>query len=209
MNPLKTGKAYDTITERWTSSTFNRHNGIAQHKRALKFYGKPIEHAVALDVGCGCTGRFFELLGEEGFALEGIDTSEKMLALLEAQNHECTLYHGDICTFALPHQYDFITAWDSIWHVPLAHQSALITKLCNALKPGGVLIFTCGGTEEAGEHTNRTMGPEVYYASVGINGFIQTVLDTGCYCRHVEYDQHPELHTYIIAQRPTLADCDD
>lgn len=209
MHPLKTGEAYDTITDRWTSSRFNRNNGIEQHKRALTFYGEATEHAVALDVGCGCTGRFFELLGEKGFTLEGIDASKKMLKLLEARNQECTLYHGDICTFTLPHKYDFITAWDSIWHVPLSQQGALITKLCHALKPGGVLIFTFGGTEKAGEHTNRTMGPEVYYASIGINGFIQTILDADCYCRHVEYDQHPELHTYIIAQRPTLTDCDD
>jgi len=28
-------------------------------------------------------------------------------------------------------------------------------------------------------------------------------LDAGCICRHLEYDQYPELHLYLIVQRPT------
>ena len=64
MEPTKIGEAYDQITHLWESDKFNRENGIAEHKRAISFVqykGK------ALDVGCGCTGRFIDLLLDQGF----------------------------------------------------------------------------------------------------------------------------------------------
>ncbi len=78
MNPVETGKKYDTITHLWESDRFNRDNGMAAHRRALQFV---TQQGRALDVGCGCTGRFIDLLLEEGFQPEGLDVSGKMLAL--------------------------------------------------------------------------------------------------------------------------------
>ncbi|GAB1261746.1 hypothetical protein [Aurantivibrio plasticivorans] len=37
MKPTDTGKAYDTITDRWASDRFDMHNGIDQHRRAIAF----------------------------------------------------------------------------------------------------------------------------------------------------------------------------
>lgn len=30
---------------------------------------------------------------------------------------------------------------------------------------------------------------------------MQVLAEAGCTCRHLEYDQHPELHVYVVAQR--------
>jgi hypothetical protein len=43
--------------------------------------------------------------------------------------------------------YDFISAWDCRWHLPLDRQAGVLTKRCHALAPGGILIFTFGGLE--------------------------------------------------------------
>ena len=54
MNPTEIGASYDQIAERWDGDEFDRTNGISLHERALTF----LEHgAMALDVGCGCSGR--------------------------------------------------------------------------------------------------------------------------------------------------------
>lgn len=59
----------------------------------------------------------------------------------------------------------------------------------------------CGGTDEPEELYDSAMGPEVYYGSLGVN-YILTLLDNlGCHIRHVEFDQYPELHVCIIAQK--------
>lgn len=37
MKPEETGKAYDSITDRWAEDRFIMNNGIRQHQLALKF----------------------------------------------------------------------------------------------------------------------------------------------------------------------------
>lgn len=198
MKPIDTGKAYDQIAQLWNSDSFDRDNGVAQHKRALAFARKG---GRALDIGCGCSGRFIELLQNKGYAVEGVDISTQMITLARRRHPDVLFHHNDICTWQAPHSYDFITAWDSIWHVPLAQQEQLLSKLVTCLNPGGVLIFSCGGTDEKDELENCHMGPEVYYASLGINAYLHLFAKLNCQCKHFEYDQYPELHCYFVMQK--------
>ena len=198
MTPDDIGKAYNQITHLWDNDRFDKNNGIAQHLRALTWL---VQKRKALDVGCGCTGRFTDLLLSEGLSPDGLDISEKKLALVCQKFPQLKFYLADICEWEIPEQYDFITAWDSIWHVPLSQQEAVVTKLINALAPGGVLIFSFGGTETASDHTDNAMGPLMYYSTLGTRGYLRLVEKMGCECRHLEYDQHP-LHAYMIVQKP-------
>ena len=198
MNPVDIGKAYNQITHLWERDDFSLANGIDAHKKALSFVKNK---GRALDVGCGCTGRFIDLLKREGFTPEGLDISDEMIRLAK-KKHPDTIFHlHDICEWVPAHTYDVITAWDSIWHIPLSQQRQVLTKLVSCLGSGGVLIFSCGGTDEEGDHRDDFMGPEVYYSSLGINGFLELFISLGCVCRHLEYDQYPELHTYLIIQK--------
>ncbi|MCL6415720.1 class I SAM-dependent methyltransferase [Aestuariirhabdus sp. Z084] len=199
MNPEDIGKAYDTITQLWQSDDFNRQNGIEQHRRAIAFTDA---RGNALDVGCGCNGRIIDLLLEYGFDPEGIDVSAQMIALAQQRHPALRFYHNDICEWVAPRKYDLITAWDSIWHVPLKQQARLLSTLASCLNSKGILIFSAGAVDQAGEHTDDYMGPEVYYASLGVAGFIKVITDSGCQLKHFEYDQYPELHSYFIAQKP-------
>lgn len=198
MEPREISNAYDQITDRWDDDRFNRDNGIHQHQRAIAFVES---NGNALDVGCGCTGRFIDLLLSNGFKPEGVDISREMLKLARKRHPDIEFYHQDICEWDPPKQYDFITAWDSIWHIPLDQQARVLTKLISSLNIGGVFIFSCGGIDAQGEHTDKFMGPEVYYSSLGINGFLTLFMSLGSVCRHLEYDQYPELHAYFIVQK--------
>ena len=118
MEPTKIGEAYDRITHLWESDKFNRGNGIAQHKRAISF----VQHkGKAPDVGCGCTGRFTDLLLDQGFTPEGLDISARMIELARARHQKMLFHHADICKWEPLDTYDLISAWDSIWHIPLNH----------------------------------------------------------------------------------------
>ncbi len=198
MKPHDIGKAYNQIIHLWESEKFNRNNGIEQHKRAISFVKN---RGRALDIGCGCTGRFIDLLQSEGFEIEGVDISEEMVRLAQRRHPEITFHLQDICEWEIPQKYDLITAWDSIWHIPLEQQEKVITKLISSLETNGIFIFSCGGTDNEGEHFDSFMGPEVYYSSLGINGFLKLFIKLGSICRHLEYDQYPELHTYFIVQK--------
>lgn len=198
MKPTDIGKLYDQITHLWHSDSFDKSNGIDQHHRALSFVQN---RGKALDVGCGCSSRFIDLLLGAGFDVEGVDVSEQMVRLAAEKHPQITFYLQDICEWQIPHKYDFITAWDSIWHIPLDQQQMVMSKLLTSLNPNGVLLFSCGGTDQAAEHRDASMGPEIYYSSLGINGFLATFINMGCLCRHLEYDQYPELHSYFIVQK--------
>ncbi len=198
MQPKEVAASYDQIASRWAHDTFNRTNGIAQHQRALQFVAR---HGRALDVGCGSSGRFIDLLTTHGFQVEGLDLSAEMIRLARLRRPNVCFHHADICTWEPDQPYDFITAWDSIWHVPLKDQEHVLKKLCGALNNGGVFIGTTGGLDEPGEKNDSAMGPPMYYSVLGIPRTLEILAAAGCSCRHLEYDQFPEKHLYFIAQK--------
>jgi SAM-dependent methyltransferase len=194
MTPEQVAASYDQITDQFLDlSTY----GFAQIERAVAF----VKHkGVALDVGCGA-GRLMGLLSKHGFRTDGIDLSTAMIALARERHPEARLFHADICRWEPPRSYDLIVAWDSVWHVPLDQQEAVLTKLCRGLSPGGVIVFTTGGTDAPGEIENSCMGPPMYHATLGIPKTLLILADSGCICRHLEYDQHPQHHVYVVAQK--------
>lgn len=199
MEPQETAASYDKIAHHWAGPAFPASNGIAQHERALQFLHRP---GRAIDVGCGSSGRIINLLLARGFAVEGLDLSAEMLALAQQKHPSLPFHHADICAWEFPKQYDFISAWDSIWHVPLEKHPEVLRKLCAALNPGGVLIFTSGGVDTPSHVTNPCHGQPLYHAAPGIPQLLRLIDENNCICRHLEYDQHPELHLYIIVQKP-------
>ncbi|MBP3954203.1 GNAT family N-acetyltransferase [Gemmata sp. G18] len=194
MTPEQVAASYDQIADQWLDvSTY----GFAQIERAVGF----VKHrGAALDVGCG-TGRLMGLLGGHGFRTDGLDVSPAMLALARDRHPDARLFHADICGWELPRSYDLIVAWDSVWHVPLAEQEAVLTKLCRGLSASGVLVFTMGGTDTPDEKQNSYMGPPMYHATLGVPKTLRVLAEAGCVCRHLEYDQYPEGHVYLIAQK--------
>lgn len=198
MHPSITAASYDRLAQ-WYDRTVAATYGLAQLQTALKFVKE--RKGPALDVGCGSTGRFIEELLQKGFLPEGLDASAEMLALARTRHPEVTFHHADICEWTPPRTYQFVSAWDSTFHLPLDQQEPVLRKLCDALAPGGVLFFTCGGTDTPGEITGVMEGEEMGYSTLGVDAFLQVLREQGCLCRHVEYDQYPEQHVYIVAQK--------
>lgn len=196
MTPQQTGEAYDRIARRWRENTPESY-GMAALDRALRLVKT---RGRALDVGCGSTGRFLSRFEAEGFVAEGVDVSPEMIALARERNPGAVFYLGDISQWEPPGVFDLVTAWDSTFHLPLAEQEPVTRKLCAALAPGGVLLFTCGGGS-AGEITGSFWGEDFGYSTLGVEGFVRVIAGSGCLCRHVEYDQLPENHVYLIAQK--------
>lgn len=197
MEPSETGAHYDRVAL-WYRQNVAADYGLAALKRALKFV--PARRA-ALDVGCGSEGRFLGVMKQEGFQAEGMDISSEMVRLVRERHPEVPLYAADICVWELPRQYSLITAWDSTFHLPLDRQEPVLRKLCAGLAPGGVLLFTCGGTEEPGEIAGGFAGEAFEYSTLGVGENLRLLRDCGCACRHLEYDQYPEKHVCVIAQK--------
>jgi len=198
MTPQQTAESYDKLAFYWNDQEFNRTNGIAQHQKAFQFASRKRN---AIDIGCGSSGRIIDLMISEGFEVEGLDVSPEMIRIAKQRQPTVLFYLADICAWKFPQKYDFISAWDSIWHVPLSDHEEILKKLCEGLSQGGNLIFTSGGVDEPGDGSNPFLGEPLYHAALGIPKLLEIVSQQSCICRHLEYDQWPELHIYLIIQK--------
>lgn len=198
MKPEQIAATYDRLAGHWDGPDFHRENGIAQHRRALQFVRRK---GRAIDIGCGSSGRIIELLLDEGFEVEGLDLSEEMLRRARRRHPQVSFHREDVVKWQPAGRYDFMSAWDSIWHAPLAQHESILRKLCGALEMGGVLIFTTGGIDAPDERSEEMMGQPIYHAALGIPKLLEVVAGGGCVCRHLEYDQWPEPHVYLVVQR--------
>ena len=198
MTTQEIAASYDQLAAHWDSEKFHRANGIAQHKRALQFVSQKTS---AIDVGCGSSGRIIDLLLAEKFSVEGLDISAEMIRLAKLRHPDVLFHHADICEWRFPHKYNFISAWDSVWHVPLAQQNEVLIKLCEALAPNGVLIYTTGGLDQPDHSTNPFLGQPLYHAGWAIRDLLRTLDECHCICQHLEFDQFPQKHLYIIVQK--------
>jgi len=198
MKPTEQAANYDKIAAHWNSNRFNRENGISQHKRALNYAP---EGGKAIDIGCGSSGRIIELLLKHGYQVEGLDLSSEMLKLARIRHPNVTFHHVDIDQWVSPVKYAFISAWDSIWHVPLARQAGVISNLLAHLENNGVIIFTSGAVDEKGEGSNLFLVQQLYHAALGIPAILSLLEKHHCVCRHLENDDWPNKHLYVIAQK--------
>lgn len=196
MQPSVTGKKYDKIAQWWHDQHVDSLYGVSQLTRALGFSSK---REKALDVGCGAGGRLIRILHDHGFSITGLDVSKEMIRLASEKHPGHTFLNQDICTWNTSERFDFIVAWDSIFHLPLAMHKPVLTKLCRMLTEGGVLLYTFGNAE--GEHTDQWRNDTFYYSSIGINENLQLLMNNGLSVLHLELDQYPEKHVCAIATR--------
>ena len=129
-----------------------------------------------------------------------------MIALARKRHPQVQFYEADVSKWHFPKKYDFISAWDSTWHLPLHLQEPVLQKICDILVNDGIFIFTTGGFDTPHERSDSFMGIEGWLSVLGIPKTLGLLDRFGCVCRHLEYDQYPERHLYIIAQkRPSNA----
>ncbi len=198
MEPEAIGRSYDQIARKWQELP-NKSYGIAQFERAIQFVKN---RGTALDIGCGSEGRIMDLLLHHGFHPEGLDVSAEMIVLARTRHSSVPFHHAEISQWNFSKKYDFISAWDSTWHLPLKLQEPVLEKISAGLAPGGVHLFTMVGFDEPGDHGDSGhMGIPLSYGTLGTPRLLELLPKFGCVCRHLEYDQYPEKHLVVIAQK--------
>ncbi|QNB01223.1 bifunctional 2-polyprenyl-6-hydroxyphenol methylase/3-demethylubiquinol 3-O-methyltransferase UbiG [Massilia sp. Se16.2.3] len=120
---------------------------------------RPLVHegAAALDLGCG-RGEWLELLTQAGFAAEGVDLDEGMLAACRERG--LRVVNGDALE-ALRARPDgslaVVSAFHLVEHIPFEQVQALIAEALRVLQPGGLLIMETPNPE------NLVVGTSSFY----------------------------------------------
>jgi SAM-dependent methyltransferase len=207
--PMKTlGGKYDAVSEWWHRHHLHSTYGVPALEKALQFVQHP---QYALDIGCGSGGRLLGRLEAKGCAVTGVDLSGEMLNIARS-NHPGAVFHQlDFMDFTSDKLFDVILAWDSLFHLASAKQEAAVLKMCALLKEGGILLYTFGdavGDHESlsfvmedGTQAGRLDNDLFPYGSIGIGGNLQALLKGGCTPVHLELDQFPFNHVYVIARK--------
>lgn len=98
--------------------------------RALKIF----------DAGCG-TGRLCQILTAHGHSVSGCDTSEEALRFCRLRGVS-DVYQADLNNVELETAiFDVITSVDVLYHTGIADDVAVMRRLRNGLKPGGMLVL--------------------------------------------------------------------
>lgn len=195
MSSINIGQTYDKIAAWWHDYHLNSDYGTAQLEKALTFAP---ESGDALDVGCGAGGRMIRDLEARNFNVTGIDASAEMIRLAKQNHPHVKLVHTDIRDWDTPETFDFIMAWDSLFHLPLKDQKPVLKKLCGLLRTDGIFMYTFGDAD-AGEHIDTWREQRFPYSTIGITQNIKTLTDNGLSILHLELDQYPDKHVYIVA----------
>lgn len=78
MRPEETGSHYHRIALWWQKQHLYSTYGVAQLDQAIKYTENK---STALDIGCGSSGRFIDILIKNGFTPTGVDISAEMISL--------------------------------------------------------------------------------------------------------------------------------
>ena len=158
------GAQYDQIAAHWNDRHLESDYGVAQVEKALSYTAN---NRRALDVGCGSGGRFIRRLETRGFDVTGLDASAEMIKLAQLNNPKANFIQANIEDWETDQKYDFILAWDCLFHLPLKAQKPVLEKLCNWLEKDGVLIHSFGD-DIGGDHIDQWRGQDFTYSSIGI-----------------------------------------
>lgn len=143
-------RGYDRVAERYLA-TKNPQDPIALS--ALERIAEDLTSgAPVLDLGCGAGIPATRWLAERGFAVVGVDVSERQLDLARRFAPKATLLKADMMELDFePATFDAVVAFHSIIHVPREEHPALLQKIHGWLRPGGLFLATLTMTEVDGE----------------------------------------------------------
>ncbi len=208
MDAITTGLKYDKVADWWHRRHKTSIYGLDQVNRAINYCTAKQR---ALDVGCGSGGRIIKELEKHKFDIVGIDVSRKMVDIASTQHPNVQFINADITNWHTDCTFDLIIAWDSIFHLPSEEQELVLQKLCSFLSPNGILVYTFG--DGVGDHEDLSFSDgkggqygdleeDLFgYGTIGINENLNVLMKNDCKVMHLELDQYPEGHVYVIAKK--------
>ena len=167
MTRTSTAGAYQHWDEQW-----RRTEGIttwAQPDPDVTALGEKVLAAGGrrcLDVGCGI-GRHALALADLGFEAHAIDRSEAGLARVAAEaarrKVDVTTQMADMTSLPYPDgSFDFVVAWNVIYHGTPADAATAAAEITRVLRPGGHYLSTMLSKHNAQYGRGEQIAPDVF-----------------------------------------------
>ena len=136
--------------------------------------------APVLDLGCGAGVPITAWLARR-FAVTGVDSSARQIALARQNVSGASLIHQDMIEARFPDaSFALIIAAYSIIHVPREEQPALISRIAGWLRPGGALLASWAPAAWEGEERNwEGWGAPMWWSHFGPETSLAMLRDAG------------------------------
>jgi len=132
---------YDAAADDYTEAFFNRETLQAELHYVESFLSHISGGGRILDVGCG-PGIEAELIRRKRFHYEGIDASEKMIAIARMRNPMLSFHVMDMRTLLFPNDhFDGVMALESMIHFQKSEVAGVLRELYRVLKKNGALLL--------------------------------------------------------------------
>lgn len=200
--PINVAAAYDRAADQWLATRPSHLYPAVARLLDIALATVPAGGRV-LDVGCGAGVPITRALVSRGFRTTGLDYSKDLLAIAHREVPEATCVFGDVRTVpssALGAPFDFIIAWDSIFHIPRVDHETVFARLAGWLAPRGAILLSLGGS--GGEFTSEMLGNTFWYSSYDTVESLRLLERAGLTVSHSEIDDPQSRgHLAIIATR--------
>ncbi|ALO45965.1 class I SAM-dependent DNA methyltransferase [Pseudohongiella spirulinae] len=125
------------------------HEQSAFAHRVLSAFGSP-DGAVALDLACG-TGAHLARMQAYGYELHGLDLNPAMLKQAQVKVPRARLIESDMSALDVHEVYDLVSCFLYSIHYshPVSSLRQTLTRVLQALKPGGVFVFNAVNAQGA------------------------------------------------------------
>lgn len=182
--------------------TFDRERGRTLFERGWldRFRAVAGAGASILDIGCGSGEPIARYFIEAGHDVNGVDSSETMIALCRARFPTQSWMVADMRRLNLGRRFNGILAWDSFFHLMQDEQKAMFAVFAAHIANGGALMFTSG--PRAGEAIGSYQGEALYHASLDPEDYRRLLAANGFdVIEHVAEDATCGGHTIWLARK--------
>jgi cyclopropane fatty-acyl-phospholipid synthase-like methyltransferase len=130
-----------------------------------------------LDLGCGAGEPVDRYLIDHGYPVTGLDISDKMVSLARIRFPRHQWMRHDMRKAELVGQFAGIVAWDSLFHLPHADQTAMIARIGGWLERDGNFLFNTGPAH--GVAIGEQFDEALYHASLDPHEYQKALADAG------------------------------
>jgi len=161
-----------------------------------------------LDLGCGAGEPFAAAFIRRGWAVTGVDFSERMLELARDYVPNMQTHFSDMREVDFePGSFDAVTLIYALFHLPVEDQTALFGRIFRWLRPDGRLLFTYATSDYTGQDTfdgyKEFMGQPLYYSHKTPDGLYQDLQRIGFGVEATDYRNiGGEVFLWVSAVRP-------
>ncbi len=131
-----------------------------------RFAARFHKDSLILDAGCGPSFHIGRYLLDRGVTVEGVDISDRAVALARELNPGAVIRVGDLGAMdAADESYDGILSYYSIIHTPKRYMGRLFREFHRLLRPGGaVLVAVKVGETEGWMEDVLDTGARIWFA---------------------------------------------